>query len=168
MLNVFRGAAHSNFQNDGRAWRSPERREMPGVDFRIDLLQRLVMLAPGEKSSSISLSQANLSRRAMCAANFASSSGDNLSIASSISARLTFESCQCKGRFQVHDRQCAIARSPRRPLPKNKSPAGRFRRGFELHQTKQTSFSYGNCNVSAGSPAVTVPTASPVLAPMAF
>src|SRR5436853_7211427 len=45
-------------------------------------------LPPGEKSSSISLSQASLSRRAMCAANFASSLGGNLSTASSISARL--------------------------------------------------------------------------------
>src|SRR6266478_7221370 len=45
-------------------------------------------LPPGEKSSSISLSQANLSRRAMCAANFIRSSGDNLSTACSISARL--------------------------------------------------------------------------------
>src|SRR5881296_2199765 len=45
-------------------------------------------LPPGEKSFSISLSQASLSRRAMCAANFARSSGDNLSTASSISARL--------------------------------------------------------------------------------
>src|SRR6266481_7806890 len=49
-------------------------------------------LPSGEKSSSISLSQASLSRRAMCAANFASSLGDNLSTASSISARLTLES----------------------------------------------------------------------------
>src|SRR5438876_10117707 len=45
-------------------------------------------LPPGEKSSSISLSQASWSRRAMCAANFVRSSGDNLSTASSISARL--------------------------------------------------------------------------------
>jgi len=45
-------------------------------------------LPPGEKSSSISLSQAILSQRAMCAANFASSTADNLSTASSSSARL--------------------------------------------------------------------------------
>src|SRR5262249_10334565 len=45
-------------------------------------------LPPEEKSSSISLSQAILSRRAMCAANFAKSPGDNLSTASSISVRL--------------------------------------------------------------------------------
>src|SRR5437773_11304519 len=49
-------------------------------------------LPPGEKSSSISMSHARLSRRAMCAANFDRSSGDNLSTASSISTSLLLHS----------------------------------------------------------------------------